>query len=148
MNLNKISDTDLINEYRSRFTLPKGTPWIQSIDDTLTYLRGTMPRDREQMILLHLNGKNLLICEEVMFTGTLTTSTIYPREVIKSILKNESAAVILIHNHPSGNKQPSRDDINITQKIKAACEVISVTVHDHVIITMTDYYSFADHGLV
>ena len=83
-----------------------------------------------------------------LFEGTLTTSAVYPREVIKLILEKDSAAVIFVHNNPSGNPNPSKDDQNLTQKLKAACSTIDVQLHDHLIIAGNDYTSMADKGMV
>ena len=83
-----------------------------------------------------------------LFEGTLTTSAVYPREVIKLILEKDAAAVIFVHNHPSGNPNPSKDDQNLTQKLKAACSTIDVQLHDHLIIAGNDYTSMADKGMV
>ena len=83
-----------------------------------------------------------------LFEGTLTTSAVYPREVIKMILEKDAAAVIFVHNHPSGNPNPSGDDQKITRKLKAACETIDVQLHDHLIIAGNDFTSMADKGMV
>jgi len=78
----------------------------------------------------------------------LTTSAVYPREIVKTALENNAAALICAHNHPSGNLNPSRDDISITKKIKAACDTVDIPLHDHLIIAGDGWYSFSDHGLI
>ncbi len=83
-----------------------------------------------------------------MFEGTLTTSAVYPREVVKLILERDAAAVIFVHNHPSGNLAPSKDDKLITKRLKEACETIDVQVHDHLIIGGNDHFSFAKNDLL
>ena len=146
--LNQISDSDIIEEFQKRFELKAGD-FMSTISETVLHLRSQFKeRDREQFIIIFLNGRNQIIITETIFTGTLTSSAIYPREIVKSILKHEAAAVILAHNHPSGNKNPSKDDLVITKKIQEICNLIDVRVHDHIIITAEKYYSFADHGLI
>jgi len=85
---------------------------------------------------------------EELFKGTLTTSAVYPREVVKRALDNNAAALVFVHNHPSGNPNPSQDDLTITKKLKAAAKAIDVSIHDHLIIAGNEVYSFADHGLI
>ena len=146
--LNQISDSDIIEEFQKRFELKAGD-FMSTISETVLHLRSQFKeRDREQFIIIFLNGRNQIIITETIFTGTLTSSAIYPREIVKSILKHEAAAVVLAHNHPSGNKNPSKDDLVITKKIQEICNLIDVRVHDHIIITTEKYYSFADHGLI
>ncbi len=85
---------------------------------------------------------------EILFKGSLTTAAVYPREIIKTALKNHAAAIVCAHNHPSGNLNPSRDDVAVTEKIKMACKTVDIALHDHLIITGNGWYSFADHGLI
>ena len=126
-----------------------GTDYIQSSENILDYLRHRLrDRNREIFLAILLNGRNQVLDIIERFEGTLTTSVVYPREVIKMILEKDAAAVIFVHNHPSGNPNPSNDDQNITRKLKAACETIDVQLHDHLIIAGNDYTSMADKGMV
>ena len=126
-----------------------GTDYIQSSENILDYLRHRLrDRNREIFLAILLNGRNQVLDIIELFEGTLTTSAVYPREVIKMILEKDAAAVIFVHNHPSGNPNPSNDDQNITLKLKAACETIDVQLHDHLIIAGNDYTSMADKGMV
>ena len=107
-----------------------GTDYIQSSENILDYLRHRLrDRNREIFLAILLNGRNQVLDIIELFEGTLTTSAVYPREVIKMILEKDAAAVIFVHNHPSGNPNPSNDDQNITRKLKAACETIDVQLH-------------------
>ena len=126
-----------------------GEDYIQSSENVLDYLRHNL-RDRgwEVFLVVLLNGRNQVLDIVELFEGTLTTSAVYPREVIKLILEKDAAAVIFVHNHPSGNPNPSKDDQNLTQKLKAACSTIDVQLHDHLIIAGNDYTSMADKGMV
>ena len=123
--------------------------YIQSSDQMLSYLvHHFKNRNREQFMIILLNGRNQIIDLVNLFEGTLTTSAVYPREVIKLILERDAAAVIFVHNHPSGNLAPSKDDKLITKRLKEACQTIEVQVHDHLIIGGNDHFSFAKHGLL
>ena len=126
-----------------------GEEFIQSSENVLDYLSHNLrDRGREVFLVVLLNGRNQVLDIVELFEGTLTTSAIYPREVIKLILEKDAAAVIFVHNHPSENPNPSKDDQNFTQKLKAACSTIDVQLHDHLIIAGNDYTSMADKGMV
>ena len=126
-----------------------GENYIQSSENVLDYLRHNLrDRGREVFLVVLLNGRNQVLDIVELFEGTLTTSAVYPREVIKLILEKDAAAVIFVPNHPSGNPNPSKDDQNLTLKLKAACSTIDVQLHDHLIIAGNDYTSMADKGMV
>lgn len=123
--------------------------FITSSEEVLEYLvHNLRDRNREVFLIIYLNGRNQILKMEEVFEGTLTTSAVYPREVVKRSLENDAAALVLVHNHPSGNRNPSQDDIAITRRLKEAAAAIDVALHDHLIIAGNDYYSFADHGLI
>lgn len=104
--------------------------------------------DHEVFAVMFLNVQNNLIeCRE-MFQGTLTQTSVYPREVVKAALYTNAAAVILAHNHPSGSVQPSRADEHLTKTLKAALDLIDVRVLDHVIVAPGQTLSMAERGLV
>ncbi len=100
---------------------------------------------KEHLIALHLDAKNRILCIDRVSTGTLTSSIIHPREVFKTALLSSAASLLLIHNHPSGDLEPSRDDIAITEKLRGAGEMIGITVLDHVIIG-NGYVSLKEKG--
>jgi DNA repair protein RadC len=103
-------------------------------------------KQREHFRAIYLDAKNRVIATETLFKGTLTASSVYPREVIRAALKNQAAALIFAHNHPSGDPQPSADDIAVTRRLIFACRVTNITVHEHLIIGNNRYFSFADQG--
>ena len=103
-------------------------------------------KSRECFKAVFLDAKNRVIEVETLFRGTLTASAVYPREVAKAALEKHAAAVIFAHNHPSGEPEPSPEDLAITRQLVFACRVIGVTVHEHLIIGDNCYYSFADQG--
>ena len=115
----------------------------------LEYLKFNMGNLQiEQFRVLFLNKKNSLIADEIMATGTIDQTPVYPREIIKRILAHEAAAIILVHNHPSGSAKPSSSDIELTAQIVNACKAVNVSVHDHVIIGKSEYYSFKTNMLL
>ena len=123
--------------------------FVRSADEVLDYLKHNLrDKNREVFLVIYLNGRNQILKMEELFEGTLSTSAVYPREVVKRALVNDAAALVFVHNHPSGNPNPSQDDLTITKKLKKAAQAIDVSVHDHLIIAGNDVYSFADHGLI
>ena len=122
---------------------------IGSWSALLEYLKFNMGNLRlEQFRVLFLNKKNALIADEIMATGTIDQTPVYPREIIKRVLVHEAGSIILVHNHPSGNAKPSNSDIELTMQIVNACKTVNVGVHDHVIIGKSGYYSFKTNMLL
>jgi DNA repair protein RadC len=102
----------------------------------------------EEFGVLFLNSQHGLIEFESMFRGTLSQTSVYPREVVKRALQLNAGAVILTHNHPSGHVEPSRADEHITMALKSALALIDVRVLDHVVVSATASLSFAERGLL
>jgi len=105
-------------------------------------------RAHEVFAVLFLDAQNRLITMREMFRGTLTQTSVYPREVVLHALQHQAAAVVLAHNHPSGTVQPSRADEALTQTLKAALALVDVRVLDHVIVAPGDALSMAEKGLL
>ncbi|MGD1967508.1 MAG: DNA repair protein RadC [Desulfobacterales bacterium] len=103
---------------------------------------------REFFKVIFLNSKNQVIAAETISEGTLTASSVYPREVIQAALSYDAAALIFAHNHPSGDPQPSSEDIVVTRQLVFAGKVMGMVVHEHIIIGDDHYYSFADQGYI
>lgn len=101
---------------------------------------------REYFKVVFLDAKNKVLAVETLFKGTLTASSVYPREVILAALNHDAAALIFAHNHPSGDPTPSPEDVAITRQLVLACAVMGITVHEHIVMGNNSYYSFADHG--
>lgn len=111
--------------------------------DLISYCRIAMShREKEHFRILFLNRKNVLINDEEQTEGTVDHVPVYPREVAKRALELNASALILVHNHPSGDPEPSNADVLMTQSIANACEAIGVTIHDHVIIGDASEFSF------
>ncbi|MBN1540984.1 DNA repair protein RadC [candidate division KSB1 bacterium] len=122
---------------------------IRSSEEAYRYIHLRL-RDlsREEFRVLFLTGRNELIGEKVLFTGSLHQSVVSPREIILHSLQNTAASIILFHNHPSGDPSPSAEDRLITQKICTACRYCDISVLDHIIVGKDTYFSFADQGLM
>ncbi len=104
--------------------------------------------DREVFKIILLTSRNQIILEKTIFEGSLTESLVNPREIVKEALNHAAAAIIFVHNHPSGDPSPSMEDKQITSRLKMACELIGIRVLDHVIVGRETYFSFSDNGLV
>jgi DNA repair protein RadC len=118
----------------------------QSVKNYLQLLIGK--KTFETFAVLFLDVKNRLIHSEELFRGSLTRTSVYPREIVKRALHHNAAAIILAHNHPSGQIQPSEMDIVLTNEIKKTMELVDVKVLDHIILAGNKAFSFAEHGLI
>ncbi len=120
---------------------------IQGARDVYEYMQGRVPDEtKEHLFVLHLNTKNQITkCEEVTI-GTLNASLIHPREVFKAAIRESANAIILVHNHPSGDTEPSNADRQVTNLLKQASAVIQIDLLDHVIIGKTGWYSFRENN--
>jgi DNA repair protein RadC len=122
---------------------------VSSWDALVTYCRTAMAhRETEQFRVLFLDRKNVLIADEAQAPGTVDHVPVYPREVAKRALELSASAIVLVHNHPSGDPTPSEADIEMTRRVIEACRAIDVTVHDHIIIGKADEVSFMARGLM
>ena len=126
-----------------------GRPVLSSWNALLDYCRTTMQFEPvEQFRVLFLDRKNRLIEDEVLGKGTIDRAPVYPREIVKRGLALESTAIILAHNHPSGDPMPSQSDIDMTFNIVETCNAVGISVHDHLIIGREDIASFKMLGLM
>ena len=122
---------------------------IQSRSDLLDYCRAAMAYEtREQFRIVFLDKRNNVITDEVQQQGTVDHTPVYIREIAKRALELSSTAIILMHNHPSGNPTPSRADIEMTKQIVIALKNLGIIVHDHIIIGREGHASFRDLGLM
>ncbi len=120
---------------------------VSSWDALLDYCHTTMAhRETEQFRVLYLDRKNVLIADEEQAEGTVDHVPVYPREVAKRALELNASALILVHNHPSGDPTPSTADINMTRQVVAACEALGLELHDHLIIGKSIELSFRSEG--
>jgi DNA repair protein RadC len=119
--------------------------WKKLID----YCRSAMAAEKtEQFRLLFLDNKNALIADELQQRGTVNHTPVYPREVIRRALELGASAIIMVHNHPSGDPTPSADDIAMTRDVIAAAEKLGIALHDHIVIGRQGHASFRALGLI
>jgi DNA repair protein RadC len=122
-------------------------PVLNSWSRLLDYCQATMAHEKkENFRLLFLNKKNELIADEVQQTGTVDHTPAYPREIMKRALELGATALILVHNHPSGDPSPSGEDMYITNRLREAGRIVNIELLDHLIIGRDSYCSFADEG--
>ena len=118
----------------------------QVVRDFLRVKLGTL--EHEVFAVIHLDAQNRVIEYVEMFRGTVSQTSVYPREVVKEALARNSAALLLVHNHPSGAAEPSRADEMLTQTLKSALALVDVRVLDHLIVAGSAILSFAERGLL
>lgn len=126
-----------------------GRPVVSSWQSLLDYCHTTMShRETEQFRVLFLDRKNTLIADEALAEGTVGHVPVYPREVVKRALEVGASALILVHNHPSGDPTPSQEDIEMTRRVAGAAQALEITLHDHIIIGKSREVSFRSDGFL
>ena len=124
-------------------------PLLNNWDGLMAYLNAVLARERvEQFRVLFLDTRNRLLGDEAQARGTVNHTPVYPREVVKRALELQATAIILVHNHPSGDPTPSRDDIEMTREVRLAADVLNIVLHDHVIVGNGKWLSFRREGLL
>lgn len=120
---------------------------IKSSTDVYDYMKDKLRfRKKEHFVIILLDSKNVIISTETISVGDLSSTIVNPREVFKPAIKKSAKSVILIHNHPSGNPDPSMEDYHITKRLKEAGDILDIGVLDHIIIGRDDFYSFKKEG--
>ncbi len=126
-----------------------GRPALSSWTALLDYCTAAMARiQREEFRVLFLDRKNVLIADEVQNKGTVDHTPVYPREIVKRALELSASAIILVHNHPSGDPTPSKADILMTREIVTAAKALGLAVHDHLVVGRSGHASFKSLGLL
>ena len=124
-------------------------PVLNNWDRLMEYLQAVLSREKiEQFRVLFLDNRNRLLADESQGSGTVNHTPVYPREVVKRALDLHATAIILVHNHPSGDPSPSAEDIDMTKEIKHAANALSIVLHDHVIVGNGQWLSFRKAGLL
>ncbi len=122
---------------------------VRSARDVYEYMAGRLPDEtKEHLFLLHLNTKNRIIRHDLVSVGTLNASLIHPREIFKAAIRESAHAIILVHNHPSGDVEPSNADKRVTEVLKEAGSILQIEVLDHVIVGRGTFFSFREHSLI
>ncbi len=141
----------LVQEVSRRFLKDRmlSRPFCRSSQEVFDYLYHAL-RDlrKEHFKVLFLDPKNQILEEKTLFEGTVDSSAVYPREIMKDALRCDATALIFVHNHPSGDPDPSLCDREITRELVFAARVMQLKVLDHIVIGNNRFYSFADHGLI
>lgn len=124
-----------------------GQNFVRSPQAVTDYLTAALrDQKREVFKVLFLDKGLRIMGERDLFHGTVDEAAVHPREIVKAALEFHASSLVLVHNHPSGKVEPSREDYEITQKIKAACQTVSVRVLDHIIIGENQYFSFSERN--
>jgi DNA repair protein RadC len=124
-----------------------GQNFVRSPQAVTDYLTAAL-RDQKREIfkVLFLDKGLRILGERDLFFGTIDEAAVHPREIVKAALEFHASSLVLVHNHPSGKVEPSREDYEITQKIKAACQTVSIRVLDHIIVGENQYFSFSERN--
>ncbi len=149
MNISSVSDSEILEEYVRRFTIKAGES-IRSAREAADHFRAYFSdaAKHEQFVCCYLNGQHQILTTEVMVKGSLSTSAVYPREIIARVIELGANSVMFAHNHPSGSITPSSSDRAVTKKLSVGLTAIDVDVLDHIIIGGAEHFSFADHRLI
>ena len=124
-------------------------PVLLNIDSLIDYCRSTIAySDVEELHLLYLDAKLKIIGSELIQRGSVTAVSASPREIVKNAINKNATGLIMAHNHPSGSPKPSDNDITLTKKVEQACQLMGIKLHEHIIITRADYFSFLEHRLL
>jgi DNA repair protein RadC len=123
-------------------------PLISFVKDVIAQVSFLRNKLREHLVVLYLNSRNELLFKKDMFIGTLNANLVHPREIFAEALRQNAASVILVHNHPSNNSEPSEDDLEITKRIVEAGKIMGIDVLDHIIITQSKFFSFKEKKLI
>lgn len=134
-------------EFGSRYNNFKGKV-IRSCNDVIPLVQFYALQQQEHFICISLNGGHEIINIKIVSIGTVNKTIIHPREVFADPLKDRAVAVIVCHNHPSNNVQPSKEDIDVTTKLFEAAEILGIKLLDHIIISTTAYFSFEKEGII
>jgi DNA repair protein RadC len=124
-------------------------PLLSNWDRLMDYLNAAMAREPvEQFRVLYLDTRNRLLADEVQARGTVNHAPVYPREVVRRAIELHACAIIMVHNHPSGDPSPSAADVEMTREVKNAASIMSVLLHDHIIVGNGRWLSFRQQGLL
>ena len=152
MEIREIPDDILREEWNRRFFLTPGNQ-LRLARESAEHLRtlfSSVPRDQEHFAVVYLNQQLQIIESTILFTGTINTSAVYPRELVKSVLNHEAVNILIGHTHPSGSIQPSSSDRAVTTKIKNLLSNLDVELIDHLVIGngTEEYFSFSDNNIL
>jgi len=156
ISLEKLKDTEGVGlakacqimaaiEFSKRFLIKDGIK-IKNVDDVLRLTEELKDKKQEYFLSLTLDGASNLIQKRTVFIGTLNHSIIHPREIFADAISDRAAGIIFVHNHPSGNAEPSKEDIAITKRLMEVGKIVGIEIIDHVIIGKNGHFSFQAEG--
>jgi len=125
---------------------PKATEQMLTPSDVYKMTRKYATRKQESMFVLTLNGKHAVIRIIEVTRGLVNKTLCHPREILRPALEDNAISIMMVHNHPSGNSEPSNDDNEITERMKQASDLMGITLLDHLVITTNGYYSYLEAG--
>lgn len=139
-----------INIIEKKYISAEAPPPFISSNTVAKYLRLKFPdHDREHFLVLFLNNQNQLIASEIIFSGNINSVVVHPAVIARKALQHNASAILLAHNHPSGNICASEGDKHVTERVSTALSMLDIKVLDHIIIAPGgDYFSFTEHGLL
>lgn len=135
-------------ELGKRLLYHKQSVLILSPKDVWNELVNIRKEKKEYFVIFYLDVRNQIIKKEIVSIGTLNASLVHPREVFESAIKHSAAQILISHNHPSGDQNPSEEDIVLTKRLEKAGEILGIEIIDHVIITTEKFYSLKEHNLL
>jgi len=127
---------------------PAEEPRVSSPAEAYTLVRDLKKARKEHLVALYLDAQNRLICRETVSIGSLNTTRTHPREVLQPAIVNSALAFILVHNHPSGSLDPSRDDVEFTRTMARAGDLMGISLYDHIIVSHRGFVSLKERGLL
>lgn len=133
---------------RDSSILKDGDKRISSMADIVTAMSDIRDLDREQLRVVFVDARHKIIGWEIVSVGTVTASLAHPREIMKGAILSNACGIILVHNHPSGEHDPSEEDIRLTQRINQACTIMGITLLDHIVMSVNGAYSFKTAGRI
>jgi len=134
-------------EFSKRFLIKDGIK-VKNVDDVMRLTEELRDKKQEYFLSLTLDGASNLIQKRTVFIGTLNHSIVHPREVFADAIGDRAAGIIFVHNHPSGDPTPSKQDIEITKRLVEVGKIVGIEVIDHVIISRNGYFSFQAEGML
>jgi DNA repair protein RadC len=135
----KTSEIIALFELGRRYLMPADKPVISRTEEAVAQLNNIRDKKQEYFVLLTLDGANRLISNTIIFQGTLNQSLVHPREIFAKALEDRAANFIVAHNHPSGNIEPSTDDIKTTAKLREAGQLMGINLLEHIIVSKTEH---------
>jgi len=139
-------------KYRNEVVRDDAPEWVTlrftQPEQVFEMFRNLRCETKEHFVVLHLDGKNRIVCFDRVSIGTLNQAIVHPREVFKTACLSNAAAIILVHNHPTGDPTPSSEDLALTRRIRESGEILGIKVLDHIIVGDEVFLSFVDKGLM